>query len=191
MAETTISESRKVVIEEPWLRGTHKELPAVIRAVLHALELAKEDIGKWCGPLSEDEINARPHGLPPVAFHLRHISRSMDRLLGFADGEQLKPEQLAALKRELEPDANREEVFEDFERGIDAARRRVAAYGNADLEAARFVGRKQLPSSVGGLLVHVADHTQRHVGQAVTTAKILIATRPSGELSDLSIKGIQ
>jgi hypothetical protein len=26
---------------------------------------------------------------------------------------------------------------------------------------------------VGGLLVHIADHTQRHVGQAITTAKIV------------------
>jgi hypothetical protein len=30
-----------------------------------------------------------------------------------------------------------------------------------------------LPTSVGGLLVHCADHTQRHVGQAVTTAKVV------------------
>jgi uncharacterized damage-inducible protein DinB len=28
---------------------------------------------------------------------------------------------------------------------------------------------------VGALLVHVADHTQRHAGQIVTTAKILLA----------------
>jgi hypothetical protein len=34
-----------------------------------------------------------------------------------------------------------------------------------------------LPTSVGGLLVHVADHTQRHVGQAITTAKIVRAAR--------------
>jgi len=34
-----------------------------------------------------------------------------------------------------------------------------------------------LPTTVGGLLVHVADHTQRHVGQAVTTAKIVVAQR--------------
>jgi hypothetical protein len=27
---------------------------------------------------------------------------------------------------------------------------------------------------VAGLLVHIADHTQRHVGQAITTAKILL-----------------
>jgi len=30
---------------------------------------------------------------------------------------------------------------------------------------------------VGGLLVHVAEHTQRHVGQAITTAKIVVAKR--------------
>jgi uncharacterized damage-inducible protein DinB len=39
------------------------------------------------------------------------------------------------------------------------------------------VGKKQLPTSVGGLLVHLADHTQRHVGQIVTTAKVLKAGR--------------
>jgi len=30
---------------------------------------------------------------------------------------------------------------------------------------------------VGGLLVHVADHTSRHVGQVVTTAKLAVASR--------------
>jgi uncharacterized damage-inducible protein DinB len=32
-----------------------------------------------------------------------------------------------------------------------------------------------VPTTLGGLLVHVADHTQRHVGQAVTTSKIVLA----------------
>jgi uncharacterized damage-inducible protein DinB len=177
MTETIISETQKIALEEPWLRGTHTELPAVIRAVLHSLDMAAEDIAKWCGPLTEDEINARPHGLPPIAFHMRHISRSMDRLLCFADGEQLRPEHIAALKREMDPGANREDVFEEFARCIHATKLRVAAYEKADLEAARSVGRKQLPSSVGGLLVHVAEHTQRHVGQAVTTAKVVVGMR--------------
>ena len=43
------------------------------------------------------------------------------------------------------------------------------------LGEARKVGKKELPTSVAGLLVHVADHTQRHVGQAITTAKIVRA----------------
>ena len=54
---------------------------------------------------------------------------------------------------------------------------RVRAIAAADLEQSRSVGKKRLPTTVGGLLVHIADHTQRHVGQAVTTAKILLAKR--------------
>jgi hypothetical protein len=41
----------------------------------------------------------------------------------------------------------------------------------------RGVGREKLPSTVGGLLVHCAEHTQRHVGQAVTTAKVVVGMR--------------
>jgi uncharacterized damage-inducible protein DinB len=47
----------------------------------------------------------------------------------------------------------------------------------ADFDTPRGVGRKQLPTSIGGALIHVADHTQRHVGQVVTTAKVLKALR--------------
>jgi len=47
------------------------------RAVLHALELAAEDVTKWCGGLSEEELEARPYGVAPVGFHLRHIVGSL------------------------------------------------------------------------------------------------------------------
>lgn len=67
-------------LPEPWLRGTLTDVAAVQRAVLHALELAREDLAKWCGDLSNAEMNARPANLPPVAFHIRHIYRSIDRL---------------------------------------------------------------------------------------------------------------
>ena len=43
----------------------------------------------------------------------------------------------------------------------------------AALEQSRAVGKRGLPTTVAGLLVHIADHTQRHVGQAITTGKIL------------------
>jgi len=35
------------------------------------------------------------------------------------------------------------------------------------------VGRRKLPTTVVGLLIHLAEHTQRHLGQAITTAKFL------------------
>jgi uncharacterized damage-inducible protein DinB len=36
----------------------------------------------------------------------------------------------------------------------------------------RKVGRAGLPATVLGLLVHAAEHTTRHVGQAMTTALV-------------------
>lgn len=162
---------------EPWLRGTLTEIAAVPRAVLHALELAGEDLHKWCALLTDAELNARPADLPPVAFHIRHIARSIDRLLTYAEGRALTSEQLASLQNEEQPDANREAIFAELTSSLTQSAERVRAIAVADLEQSRTVGKKRLPTSVGGLLVHIADHTQRHVGQAVTTAKILMAGR--------------
>ncbi len=71
-------------LPEPWLRGTLPDVPSVPRAVLHALELAGEDLERWCSPLNDEQLNQRPGGIAPVAFHLSHISRSLDRLLTYA-----------------------------------------------------------------------------------------------------------
>ena len=74
-----------------------------------------------------------------------------------------------------------EETLAQLLAEVDAAFREAAEQvrmlAGEDLNVARTVGRKQLPTSVGGALIHVADHTQRHVGQVVTTAKVLRALR--------------
>jgi uncharacterized damage-inducible protein DinB len=158
---------------EPWLRSTHPELPAIIRAVVHALELSMEDVGKWCACLGDEALNARPANVAPVAFHLRHIVRSLDRLLTYAEGRQLSAAQIAALETEFDPDAAQAEVIAEFQKGIADAIRRIRAFSGTDLEQPARVGRKAIPTTVGGLLVHCADHTQRHTGQALTTAKLV------------------
>ena len=162
---------------EPWLRGTLTEVDAVRRQVLHALELAEEDVVKWCAGLTDAEMNARPFGVAPVAFHLRHIVRSLDRLLTYVSGGQLGEEQMAALRSELDGDASATVVMAEFRDGIAEAARRVVAISPGSYEESRGVGRKMLPTTVGGLMVHCADHTQRHVGQAVTTAKVVVGVR--------------
>ncbi len=162
---------------EPWLRGTLAHVPAVPRAVLHALELAREDILRWCSGLGDDDLNARPAGIAPIAFHIRHIGRSADRLLTYAEGGQLTPTQLGLMKTELDAGATGGSLFFEFNEAIEHACARIRALDARCLEEPRKVGRKELPTTVGGLLVHVADHTQRHVGQVVTTAKIVIASR--------------
>jgi len=161
------------LMPEPWLRGTLRDVPAVQRGVLHALELAQQDLEKWCRPLTEKQLKARPAAVAPVAFHLRHIARSMDRLLTYAEGQQLDEAQVAALKSELDDEARSEDLFAELENAFVRSARRVRAMATADLSAERMVGKKQLPTTIGGLLVHVADHTQRHMGQAITTAKVV------------------
>src|SRR6185312_8210814 len=100
---------------EPWLRGTLTEVEPVRRAVLHALELAREDTEKWCEGLSDEQLNARPQEIAPVAFHLRHMGRTLDRLLTYAEGNQLKEAQIVALKAELEPGATKAELFAELD----------------------------------------------------------------------------
>ncbi len=162
---------------EPWLRGTHTEVPAVGRAVLHALELALDDIRKWTEDLTNAEVHAQPLGLPSVAFHLRHIARSADRILTYAEGDQLTADQLAVMKAEQTGAETLAELRGELEASFHNAAARIRALANGNYDEPRDVGRKQLPTSMGGALIHVADHTQRHTGQVVTTAKALKAMR--------------
>ena len=112
-----------------------------------------------------------------MAFHVRHIARSLDRLLTNAEGRSLTSEQLAELKAESTSDAIRDDLFSELERAISRSAARIRAFDVTALEEARNVGRRRLPTTVAGLLVHIADHTQRHVGQAITTAKIILSER--------------
>jgi hypothetical protein len=172
---------------EPWLRGTLTEVEPVRRAVLHALELAGEDVERWASVLSDTEMFERPAGLPSVAFQLRHMSRSLDRLLTYAESSRLSvlssqvpvlsEAQLAALAAEMDEVGTAAEVLDEFRVGLRRAMERVLAIAPESFAEVRGVGRKMLPTTVVGLLIHCAEHTQRHVGQMVTTAKIVASPR--------------
>src|ERR1700738_3433062 len=113
---------------EPWLRGPLTEVDPLARGVLHALELAAEDVTKWCADLSEEEMEARPYGVAPVGFHLRHVARSLDRLLSYAEGLALTKAQLAKLKTEMDgrrDSAGREATMLEFAEGLETAVERV------------------------------------------------------------------
>jgi uncharacterized damage-inducible protein DinB len=175
-----MSTASAVPYTEPWLRGTYTDVPAAGRAVLHALDLALDDLTKWTAGLTDAEVHAHPLGLTPIAFHLRHIAGSTDRILTYAEGQQLTPEQLATLKAESASEGKQESLaglLSQVEVAFSAAADRIRVLAAANLDTPRFVGRKQMPTSIGGALIHVADHTVRHVGQVITTAKTLKALR--------------
>ena len=107
---------------EPWLRATLSDVPVVARAAIHALQLAKEDLHRWVSPLTEVELNGRPSGLPSVAFHMRHIAGSLDRLLTYAENRQLTPHQIEFLKSELDSAGHPGSRFADFEGPLSRAK---------------------------------------------------------------------
>jgi uncharacterized damage-inducible protein DinB len=163
---------------EPWLRGTLTEFDPLRRAVLHALELAEEDVARWTASLTDEEMFARPSGLPSVVFQMRHIVRSLDRLLTYAEGLALSEAQLEALQTEMAT-GRAVNVRAEFRSGLERAMQRVRSFSSNSYAEPRGVGRERLPTTVGGLLIHCAEHTQRHAGQMVTTAKVLLAARTS------------
>jgi uncharacterized damage-inducible protein DinB len=108
---------------------------------------------------------------------LRHIARSLDRFCTYAEGTPLSPEQFAALAREKDGDGTRESIFNELEESLEKTRRRLDAIVRQPLDRPVSIGRKALPTTLTGLLIHAAEHTQRHVGQAITTAKLIVAQR--------------
>jgi hypothetical protein len=162
-------------LPEVWLRGPVPDIAPLLQPVAHALLQAVEDVRRVVRPLSAAHLWARPGGAPSVGFHVRHAAGSLDRLFTYARGERLSAEQRTFLESEAEPGsppAQAAALASGFEQQVDRALAQLRATQDATLLKARGVGRLHLPSTVLGLLVHAAEHTQRHVGQIITTAKI-------------------
>jgi len=164
---------------EPWLRGTIEGLHPAAAHLLYTFEQAKEELERFCSGLSSEELWKSPGAdTGSVGFHLRHIAGSVDRLTTYLLGDQLNESQLATMR--AEPVAGTS--FGELMSGLDTEFRRteevVRAIAPERYLDHRVVGRKQLPTSVGGLIVHLSEHTQRHLGQAVLTARLVSAPSP-------------
>jgi uncharacterized damage-inducible protein DinB len=157
---------------EPWLRGPIPGVRVLIAPVLYSFQQAREDIAKHTEGLTTKQIWASPHGFGSVGFHVSHIADSVDRLITYLEGKQLSEAQMAALLTEKEAGATREELLAGMDAAFHRAESVVRAIDPARLPEPREVGRKRLPTTVAGLLTHIAEHTQRHVGQAVSAAKM-------------------
>ncbi len=163
-------------LPEVWLRGPVEAVPALLQPVAHSLLQCREEISSTVTGLTADQIWTTPSGAASMGFHVQHAAGSLDRLFTYARGEQLSSEQRAALAAEGEPDLAPNVGASLLAAFHDAVERALAQLRNTDestLREARSVGRAQLPTTVIGLLFHAAEHTQRHAGQAVTTARVV------------------
>jgi hypothetical protein len=158
---------------EPWLRGPIEGVDVLVAPILYSFSQAREDLAGCTAGLTTGQIWATPHGFGPVGFHVRHIAGSTDRLVTYLEGRELSELQFAALKAEKEPGASREELLADLDRAFERAEGVVRGIVPTTLGESRAVGRQGLPTTVIGLLTHIAEHTQRHVGQAISAAKLV------------------
>ena len=161
---------------EAWLRGPVDGVPDLLMPAAHALIQAREDLHRAAAELSVEELWTRPGGAASIGFHLRHIAGSLDRLLTYAGDRALSPPQLAVLAREGQPGsppAAAAPLLEAVTQAVDDALQLLRALPGDTLLDRREVGRARLPATVLGLVFHAAEHTQRHTGQVITTAKIV------------------
>ena len=160
-------------MNEAWLSGKLNGFSPVMMPAAHALVQAIVDLQTI--NLSNNELTAKPNNSPSVAFHLRHIAGSVDRLLTYAKNENLSEAQFEFLKLETAEttDLSAEELINQAIVSIENALEFCKTVAPETLFEERFVGRKKLPTNVFGLLFHIAEHTARHVGQTITTAKIV------------------
>jgi uncharacterized damage-inducible protein DinB len=158
-------------LPEPWLRGPIEGAHPLTTPVLYAFQQAREDLAHYTAGLSHDQLWATPHGFGSVGFHVRHIAGSTERLMAYVQGRQLTPEQLAAAAAEHASGADRDALLAELDRVFREVEAVVRSIHPATLAEPREVGRQRLPTTVIGLLTHIAEHTQRHVGQAISAAK--------------------
>jgi uncharacterized damage-inducible protein DinB len=163
---------------EVWQRGPVDGVPALLQPVAHALLQAVEDIEKEMSAFPLELLREKPGGVASVGFHLKHMRGVVDRLFTYARGESLSDAQTHALKEEpFAGEADSVHVLVDnFRNQVAIAVDQLKTIEVNTLTEKRGVGRKQIPSTVIGLLFHAAEHIQRHVGQLIVTARILKAS---------------
>jgi hypothetical protein len=178
---------------EYWLRGPVAGIPALLQPVAHALLQSRAEVNVLMEGFPEARLWDRPGGVASPGFHLQHLAGVLDRLLTYARGEALSPGQLEELAAEGRPPTGGEgdegsgrttgelaRLLERYNLQVDKALQQLAETPELSLTEPRGVGRARIPSTVGGLLFHAAEHSMRHTGQLLVTVRILQSVPRSG-----------
>src|SRR4051794_18816870 len=140
--------------------------------VLFSFQQVREDLQIHSRGIKDTEVWTQTPG-GTLGFHLKHLAGSVDRISTYLIGGTLTEGQFQQLSSESDGQGRLGELLALIEASLRGAEERLRQVDAAQLFDFRGVGRKGLPSTVIGLLVHLAEHTQRHLGQAITLAKVV------------------
>jgi hypothetical protein len=136
----------------------------LVMPVFFSFAQVREDLATHTAGLKDEQV-WRVVGTNSLGFQLKHLA-----------GTQLSKEQLTALRQETLPTLELQELLSLVSQSLAWSEERLTTVRPDSIYEARTVGRQALPTTVIGLIVHLAEHTQRHLGQAITISKIVRQT---------------
>jgi DinB superfamily len=154
------------------MRGIVTGMDPVIGHLLRASEHIREDMERAIAPLSIEQLWVRPHGMTPAGFHAKHLAGSTERLSTYLEGRQLSPEQLAAMSAEGAGQESAEQLMAAVRGALTRYEQLVRTLTPEHFGDVREIGRKRLRTTAISLAIHIAEHGQRHAGQAISAAKL-------------------
>ena len=164
--------TREIPQPEPWLRGAMAGVHPLVMPVFFSFAQVRQDLAAHTAGLNDEQL-WRVAGTNSLGFQLKHLAGSVDRITTYLMGMALSEEQLAALREETLPTLKLPELLKLVNDSLASSEARLMTIQPETIYDARKVGRQALPTSVIGLIVHLAEHTQRHLGQAITISKIV------------------
>ena len=154
------------------MRGVVPGTDPVIGHLLRASEHIREEMERTLRPLSVEQIWAKPSGMTSAGFHAKHLAGSTERLCTYLEGGQLDEVQLAALKEEGQGQETADTLLGAIGAALTRYEQLVEALKPERFGEIREIGRRRLQTTAISLAIHIAEHGQRHVGQAISAAKL-------------------
>ncbi|HWF10021.1 MAG TPA: DinB family protein [Bryobacteraceae bacterium] len=154
------------------MRGIVPGIEPVIGHLLRASEHIREDIERAIAGLTSSQLWATASGMTSAGFHVKHLAGSTERLCTYLEGCQLSAEQLTALKAESTGSGSADELLAAVRRALQRYESLIRTLTPDRYGDIREIGRKRLQTTAISLAIHIAEHGQRHVGQAISAAKL-------------------
>ena len=160
---------------EFWMRGPVDGVPPLLQPVAHSLLQMNAEFGDCLEAFPSDRLWEKPFQMASVGFHVLHVIGVIDRMFTYGEEKMLSEEQFLYLEEESQehPELNSQELKNRLNSAVGIAIEKLKSVNILELTETRYLGRKRISVTLIGLLFHSAEHSMRHLGQALVTAKML------------------